>query len=204
MTLSGTYAFISQALAPLNWDNFTVLYQGTFNAAAPLANVLIGNDDFATNSFGSSGFVNSPTAGTSYIFVSTGFANANSGDFSNSIIAPAWCSSPARSPATDSKTASSPGRRHGPRSTPHQRPTPSFSKPFHACHRSLRPWCRSPGSNRDGYLYPEDFKSPASAISPLRRGGERPSFGRVTLLREEAVVGCGGNGRRSLTHHDRA
>ncbi len=46
--------------------------------------------------------------------------------------------------------------------------------------------CRSPGSNRDGYLYPEDFKSPASAISPLRPGAHFRYLGTSQRCRDSA------------------
>ena len=87
VSVSGNYVFISQALVPLNWDNFTFLYQGSFDAAAPLTNVLIGNDDF-DSSIGLSGFTHVLTTGTSYFFITTGFSNSSLGTYSNSIIGP--------------------------------------------------------------------------------------------------------------------
>ncbi len=87
VTLGGTYVFVSQTTVPVIWDNFTLLYQGSFDAASPLANVLLGDDDF-TNTAGMSGFTSVLTAGTSYFFITTGFGNSDDGAFSNSIIGP--------------------------------------------------------------------------------------------------------------------
>jgi hypothetical protein len=87
VTVGGTYVFVSQTTVPVIWDNFTLLYQGSFAAASPLANVLLGDDDF-TNTAGMSGFTSVLTAGTSYFFVTTGFGNSDDGAFSNSIIGP--------------------------------------------------------------------------------------------------------------------
>ena len=86
VSVTGLYVFISQASVPLNWDNFTFLYQDSFDAGSPLANVLIGNDDFV--SIGLSGFTYALTTGTSYFYVTTGFGNIDSGNYSNSIIGP--------------------------------------------------------------------------------------------------------------------
>lgn len=45
---SGSYNFLSEAIAPANWDNYLFLYQNSFNPGAPLSNALIGNDDYPT------------------------------------------------------------------------------------------------------------------------------------------------------------
>ena len=87
VTLGGTYVFVSQTTVPVIWDNFTLLYEDSFDAATPLANALIGDDDF-TNTAGMSGFTSVLTAGTSYFFITTGFGNSDDGAFSNSIIGP--------------------------------------------------------------------------------------------------------------------
>lgn len=87
VTVSGTYIFVSQTTVPVIWDNFTLLYQGSFDPASALANVLIGDDDF-TNTAGMSGFTSVLTAGASYFFITTGFGNSDDGGFSNSIIGP--------------------------------------------------------------------------------------------------------------------
>lgn len=74
-----TYTIAS--LATGGWDNFLVLYQGSFNAAAPLANAIQANDDFGF--IGQSRMVRSLTAGTTYVVVTTGFLNGSSGGFYN-------------------------------------------------------------------------------------------------------------------------
>jgi hypothetical protein len=87
VSASGLYNFLNLATNPLNWDNYTFLYQGSFNPSAPLANVLIGNDDFP--GIGQSGFNNVLlTAGQTYFFVTTGFDNSDFGAFSTSVTGP--------------------------------------------------------------------------------------------------------------------
>jgi MYXO-CTERM domain-containing protein len=79
--ITGSYTFQNTAVAA--WDNYTFLYQNSFDSTLPLANVLTGNDDNPT--IGLSGFAFSLTAGTTYFFVTTGFGNTDSGDYSLSI-----------------------------------------------------------------------------------------------------------------------
>lgn len=86
VNVSGSYVFQNTALGTPVWDNYTFLYSPTFSAAAPLTNVLIGNDDNTT--IGLSGFTFSLTAGTSYKFVTTGFANTDFGDYSLTVRGP--------------------------------------------------------------------------------------------------------------------
>ncbi len=81
--LSGSYTFVSTSVTPVNWDNYTFLYQMAFNPATPLTNALTGNDD--NPSIGRSGFTFSLNAGTQYFFITTGFGNADTGSFANSI-----------------------------------------------------------------------------------------------------------------------
>lgn len=76
---AGSYAFQSTATSPPNWDNFTFLYQNAFSTAAPLTNVLIGDDD--DPGIGLSGFTRSLAAGVSYYHVETGFSNTDSGTY---------------------------------------------------------------------------------------------------------------------------
>jgi hypothetical protein len=81
---AGLYDFLSVGTNPVNWDNYTFLYQNSFNPAQPFTNVLIGNDDFP--SIGQSGFNGvSLATGTSYFFVTTGFGNSDAGAFTNTI-----------------------------------------------------------------------------------------------------------------------
>ncbi|CAN5561449.1 hypothetical protein BH20VER1_BH20VER1_05980 [soil metagenome] len=86
VNMAGSYAFLSVATVPLNWDNFLFLYSNNFNPATPLVNVLIGNDDFPT--IGRSGFNFNLNPGTTYFLVTTGFANSNAGAFQNTIDGP--------------------------------------------------------------------------------------------------------------------
>ena len=78
---AGTYSFLSVG----NYDNFLVLYTGTFNPATPLTGALIANDDFPT--IGRSGFNYALTTGTTYSLVTTGFSNTSVGTFTNTISA---------------------------------------------------------------------------------------------------------------------
>jgi len=74
------------AVSPAGWDNYTFLYQHSFNPAAQFANVLIGNDD--NPAIGTSGFSINLTAGTCYTMVITGFGNTDSGSWSTVISGP--------------------------------------------------------------------------------------------------------------------
>lgn len=84
VTASGSYDFLSSTTG--GWDNFTFLYGPSFNPASALVNGLAGNDDFG--GLTSSGFTAALTAGASYVFVTTGFANTDFGAYSNSITGP--------------------------------------------------------------------------------------------------------------------
>lgn len=84
VTASGSYDFLSAATGA--WDNFTFLYGPSFNPATPLVNGLGSNDDFP--GIGTSGFSAALTAGASYVFVTTGFANTDFGAYANSITGP--------------------------------------------------------------------------------------------------------------------
>ena len=86
VSATGSYVFQNTAVLPALWDNFTFVYQNAFNAASPLVNGLIGNDD--NPSIGLSGFTTPLTAGTSYFYVVTGFAPSNVGTWSASITGP--------------------------------------------------------------------------------------------------------------------
>ena len=58
---------------------------GAFNAATPLANVIIGDDDSNPSSFRDYKFTTNLTTGTNYFLVSTGFQNVDSGAFTTTI-----------------------------------------------------------------------------------------------------------------------
>jgi hypothetical protein len=77
---SGAYSFLAMGTNPLLWDNYTFLYQNSFNPASPFTNVLIGNDDAPI--IGLSGFTFNLNAGTTYFFVVTGFSNTDFGAWS--------------------------------------------------------------------------------------------------------------------------
>ena len=83
---TGSYNVISSAVSPTNWDNYTTLYNGPFNPAAPLTNALIANDNQPT--IGLSGFAGiTLTAGVSYTLVTAGAANSNFGSY-NLVVSP--------------------------------------------------------------------------------------------------------------------
>lgn len=79
---SGLYSLLSNT-DPVNWDNYLFLYVTSFDPTLPLQNVVIGNDDDPFP--GLSGFNATLTTGINYVLVTTGFADFNFGDFSNTI-----------------------------------------------------------------------------------------------------------------------
>lgn len=83
---SGSYTFQSTATNPVNWDNYSFLYQFAFDQTQQFLNVLIGNDD--NPSIGLSGFTYSLVAGVNYYLVQTGFGNASFGAYSTEIQGP--------------------------------------------------------------------------------------------------------------------
>ncbi len=87
VSAAGSYSFLSTATNPANWDNYSFLYLGSFIAAAPLLNALVGNDDFNSTT-GLSGFSATLNTGTSYVFVTTGFSNSSAGAYLTSINGP--------------------------------------------------------------------------------------------------------------------
>jgi hypothetical protein len=80
-TLATTYTPTFDGALTMPWDGVTYLYSGTFNAALPLANVLVGNDDSTTTSGNSTISSVSLMAGSSYVFVVAGFADADQGSY---------------------------------------------------------------------------------------------------------------------------
>jgi hypothetical protein len=87
VSASGSYDFLSEGTNPVNWDNYTFLYSGSFNPLAQFTNVIIGNDDL-NFVIGRSGFTTNLTAGTNYIFITTGFSNTDAGAFRTTIRGP--------------------------------------------------------------------------------------------------------------------
>lgn len=75
---SATYLF--DTFAGTLTDSFMFLYgPGGFNAASPLTNVLVGDDDTGTGNM--SQFSRALTAGTNYTVVVTGFGNTDFGTY---------------------------------------------------------------------------------------------------------------------------
>ena len=78
---SSSYVFASTS----PYDNYGFLYQGAFNAAISLANVIIGDDDSNPSSSQDYKFTTNLTTGTNYFLVSTGFDNTEFGAFTTTI-----------------------------------------------------------------------------------------------------------------------
>lgn len=83
-TSAGTFDFLSTATSS-SFDNYLFLYLVSFNPLSPLANALIGSDDFVSGVTTSAGFSYALLAGQSYVLVTSGFANSDAGTFDNSI-----------------------------------------------------------------------------------------------------------------------
>jgi hypothetical protein len=85
VSVSGDYIFNTTAA----FDSFVFLYQGSFNPADATSNGVIANDDLIYgNSFYASGFEVALTAGTTYIYVVTGFDLTDAGAYSTTIAGP--------------------------------------------------------------------------------------------------------------------
>lgn len=85
VSTTGNYDLASISGDPSTFDNYTVLYQGAFDPAAPLTNAVRANDD-DNDTVGISGFIGQTlTAGQSYTLVTTGYENVDAGAFDNSI-----------------------------------------------------------------------------------------------------------------------
>ncbi|QHJ01068.1 hypothetical protein GT347_25635 [Xylophilus rhododendri] len=83
VSTSGSYSFASTSTG---YDNYTVLYAGSFVPSSPLTNVLIANDDLGSAEV--SGFDYSLAAGTRYVWVNTAFLPMEFGPFSATITGP--------------------------------------------------------------------------------------------------------------------
>jgi len=68
---SGTYTISSTATTPANWDNFIILYSGSFNAATPLANAVTLNDDL-NGVVGRAGFTNTDSGTAANVITGLG------------------------------------------------------------------------------------------------------------------------------------
>jgi len=94
---SGSYDFISDAVG--GWDNFLFLYSPSFDPTMPLTGGVVGNDDLG--GIGHSGFnAVALTAGTTYVLVTTGFANDDFGVYANAITGPGGVMPAVPEPAT--------------------------------------------------------------------------------------------------------
>jgi hypothetical protein len=82
VTASGTYTFLSTGA----FDNFTFLYENSFDPNSPSANAVIGNDDLL--GLTTAGFAADLIAGTHYVFVTTSFGNSDFGAFGDTIGGP--------------------------------------------------------------------------------------------------------------------
>ncbi len=84
VSVTGNYSFESTALTP-GYDPFLALYVNNFNAAAPLANFVIANDDRNPGNFTQSALgvfsTLQLTAGVNYFLVQTGRDNGDFGAF---------------------------------------------------------------------------------------------------------------------------
>ena len=89
VTTTGTYDQVNTVASPATdttsatWDNYPVLYSGTFTAAAPLTNAVVANDDNATATTRSGAANVTRAAGTTYYPVTTGTAADQSGSRSS-------------------------------------------------------------------------------------------------------------------------
>lgn len=79
VTASGSYTFQAASTNPVGWDNFSFLYQNSFNPLSQFTNIIVANDDNPTT--GLSGFTVSLSTGVTYLFVETGFANTDFGAY---------------------------------------------------------------------------------------------------------------------------
>lgn len=86
VTVSGNYALSS--VQDGNWDGYIFVYTDPFSSAAPNTNCVIGDDDGAAG-IGTSEIESvALTAGTTYVFVTTGFELGEEGTFTNTISGP--------------------------------------------------------------------------------------------------------------------
>jgi hypothetical protein len=97
VTADGSYRFRSFAL-PLSepWDNFLILYEGSFDPSSPLTNAVIANDDLRDDiaNIGKSGFDFDLMTGVPYVLVTTGFDNDSFGRYLNVINGPGQVTAP--------------------------------------------------------------------------------------------------------------
>jgi hypothetical protein len=83
VSTSGTYTFTVCA----GFDTYLHIYANSFNPASPATNFLVADDDAAACGTGSEASV-TLTAGTTYVFVTTGFANSDVGTYTVTFAGP--------------------------------------------------------------------------------------------------------------------
>jgi hypothetical protein len=81
VSTSGSYSFLNSSV----YDNFLSLYQGVFNPASPLTNILVAADDTVGSN---AGFSRALIAGQRYVSVMTSFSNSDAGAFTLTIDGP--------------------------------------------------------------------------------------------------------------------
>ncbi len=82
----GSYSFNNSA----SYDSYGFLYQGSFDPASPLTNVIVGNDGDSniTGADDYYGFTTNLSTGTNYFLVTTGYRNEYFGSFTTTIDGP--------------------------------------------------------------------------------------------------------------------
>ena len=150
---TGSYQIASTSVAPTNWDNYAVLYNGTFTPATPLANIVAANDTLTT--VGTAGFASiTLTAGTTYTLVTTGYAAANFGTY-NVAVAPIT-SGPEVLNYTDATVLGSGG--------------PTFNRPFASGNTSTPPTALS-GIGTSVFYLAHPFTVPTTGLYTITATG---------------------------------
>jgi hypothetical protein len=97
---AGNYDFTSTVVPASSFNNFTALYENSFNPTTPIANIIRANNNKG-GVVGISGFNNvALTTNTNYFFVTTGVNNSNFGNFTNTISGPGSVTTAVPEPAT--------------------------------------------------------------------------------------------------------
>ena len=101
VSANGSYTFNMNSTT--GWDSYAFLYADPFNAASPLANVLIGDDNNGSPS--NEQFTINLTTGIQYVFVGTGYGNADFGAYRLDVTSQAGTATFAPVPEPASMTA---------------------------------------------------------------------------------------------------
>ncbi len=81
VSVSGTYIFNTCGTAPVNWDAFDHFYINSFDPASPATNFIYADDDGGTGCSAGPRSTVTLVAGQTYVYVVTGFGNADAGAF---------------------------------------------------------------------------------------------------------------------------